>query len=1288
MSKEIAVCLKLIASLVVLLSVFILTSTVLAQVAPQEETTGRRVFFAGAFTRPMLIKQLSHNLTANGIQSTKLFNGRCLSWSRYIDEAEVNLFSTADMFWISMSIESTEGFDAVLEELLRTLAKENGLPELASCQITDSINIPVSHPDGTVDMAGMQVSPSPYRSFYRLVTIGKAAAQFNVPESAISMELGDNQVNWVANTAEGEYRIPSMSYHRQEYNLKEPGGVTYEAQQAEPVFSSEDAVSNPNHVDYVIMYKSSLTGWEGVINALHTKHSDYQDLTFSTNVSERLVDLQAIQPNYVLIVISPEDGDPDFFDDADMTMCQIDDDEFEDAVWAIITGFDAAHALELVNAPNATDDHTLNISNPDGDSPMAGYTGLYLESIISDDDTLRGTSTHYISASGANYNCTAPNLGSEINGDNKDIIIYSGHGNPASLSLYGNDIFGVFNHNLGTTDGLGAYLIDNNRNSFVLTQSCLATRIHGSRDIRWSPWELNAFNMVGNKDTSIALGWLAESPGFFAGSYSTCYQDPHSKIVLLNMMKFGYTPAKAVQITKNVYHLIIDDETSENNPADGDVDDILSYLQRNFLGLGDTDWNVDIEGNTPDYSIDYTGHVQQDQESTTRGYVYVDNDVKWRCTVDFQFNEEIVIEPLDPYTGPDHANSPFTFISTENAVANDGNLGYDDHSAAIGGIFTPGADTTAIDFVDDNPSDTDYYLYEHPWEGSGTISSYELFKCKTNTNEIVWVVGAGHTDADSDGRLEWRINDGFSKNFDVYYHLPGVKQTVGGEAVVDSDTRQKSVILENTGSRAVANVIAKVPVPEGASSFLVSPGTGVTSITMTSNGGSWCEFTVDSIDSHTTKNLTLQYDIAGGAPSVTTDNATNVTSNSASLNGILNDLGAASTVYVSFEWGLDTSYGNETPPQAMTSTGPVSFDFTSLSPGTSYNFRAKAVGDGTSYGSDKGFTTTEGDDTGWSQMDSGTTSYLWGVCGTSASDVFAVGSWGTILHYDGDDWSSMNSGVYPLWIGHVWCNSPSDVFAVGALNTILHYNGTDWSSMSSGTMLDFSGLWGSSSSDVFAVSSSGTILHYDGTSWEMRDSGTTNFLSSVWGTSSSDVFAVGNMGTIIHYDGSAWGPMVSGTTKSLWCVSGSSPSDVYAVGADGTILHYDGTTWSSMASSTTTYLRTVWCGSPNSVFAAGFGGTIVHFNGSIWTAMPTGITSNLRDIWGLSTSDVFAVGDNGTILHYYTEPSGPWSPWNYDNNPTNGAIDILEVLTAISDYFGGQITILQLLQVISLYFSG
>jgi len=96
---------------------------------------------------------------------------------------------------------------------------------------------------------------------------------------------------------------------------------------------------------------------------------------------------------------------------------------------------------------------------------------------------------------------------------------------------------------------------------------------------------------------------------------------------------------------------------------------------------------------------------------------------------------------------------------------------------------------------------------------------------------------------------------------------------------------------------------------------------------------------------------------AAGPPSVTTNDASDITDSSATLNGNLDDWGTASDVYVSFEWGETTAYGNETTPEVMDTTGPFSFSLPSLSPDTPYHFIAKAVGDGTSYGDDMSFTT-------------------------------------------------------------------------------------------------------------------------------------------------------------------------------------------------------------------------------------------------------------------------------------------------------------------------------------------
>jgi len=92
-------------------------------------------------------------------------------------------------------------------------------------------------------------------------------------------------------------------------------------------------------------------------------------------------------------------------------------------------------------------------------------------------------------------------------------------------------------------------------------------------------------------------------------------------------------------------------------------------------------------------------------------------------------------------------------------------------------------------------------------------------------------------------------------------------------------------------------------------------------------------------------------------PAVTTNAATDVTTNSATLNGDLTSMGTASSVDVYFEYGLTISYGSQTTSQSVGSTGTFSAPISSLTPETTYHFRAKAVDHGTAYGADMQFTT-------------------------------------------------------------------------------------------------------------------------------------------------------------------------------------------------------------------------------------------------------------------------------------------------------------------------------------------
>ena len=77
----------------------------------------------------------------------------------------------------------------------------------------------------------------------------------------------------------------------------------------------------------------------------------------------------------------------------------------------------------------------------------------------------------------------------------------------------------------------------------------------------------------------------------------------------------------------------------------------------------------------------------------------------------------------------------------------------------------------------------------------------------------------------------------------------------------------------------------------------------------------------------------------------------------------------------------------------------------------------------------------------WTQMVSFSTADLYGVWGTGPEDVFAVGSGGAILHYDGEEWSVQDSGV-TVRLYAVWGSSSSNVFAVGGGGSILRYDGS------------------------------------------------------------------------------------------------------------------------------------------------------------------------------------------------------------------------------------------------------
>ena len=103
-------------------------------------------------------------------------------------------------------------------------------------------------------------------------------------------------------------------------------------------------------------------------------------------------------------------------------------------------------------------------------------------------------------------------------------------------------------------------------------------------------------------------------------------------------------------------------------------------------------------------------------------------------------------------------------------------------------------------------------------------------------------------------------------------------------------------------------------------------------------------------------------------PTVSTDAASDVAGDSATLHGTVNPEGATGSTTYHFEWGFDTGYGNltdevEAYPGDGSTDGtqdvPASFGIGGLSPNTSYHYRLVATsGDVSVRGDDESFTTS------------------------------------------------------------------------------------------------------------------------------------------------------------------------------------------------------------------------------------------------------------------------------------------------------------------------------------------
>ena len=269
-----------------------------------------------------------------------------------------------------------------------------------------------------------------------------------------------------------------------------------------------------------------------------------------------------------------------------------------------------------------------------------------------------------------------------------------------------------------------------------------------------------------------------------------------------------------------------------------------------------------------------------------------------------------------------------------------------------------------------------------------------------------------------------------------------------------------------------------------------------------------------------------------------------------------------------------------------------------------------------------------------------------GVWGSGPNDVFIVGGrpeQGEVHHFDGNQWAPMTVPNVPLL---VWAYGfgPDDVFAVGLDGAVVHYNGDAWQTVESGVTEDLWGIFGFSRDELWIVggepmAGEPVILHFDGAGTFRRmpvdaaeNRRGAHALFKVWGIDGR-LFAVGQLGLILEYDGDRWVYAPAGAEAdqdfvSLW---GTAGDHIVAVGgrSNARIAVFDGSAWRTSSPPQIGGLNAVYMAEPDEAIVGGVFGYVGAFapsSGALQDESQDVTRLDVHAIWGDGAGRHYAVG--------------------------------------------------------------
>ncbi|MFH1148840.1 MAG: hypothetical protein V1748_00035 [Actinomycetota bacterium] len=275
------------------------------------------------------------------------------------------------------------------------------------------------------------------------------------------------------------------------------------------------------------------------------------------------------------------------------------------------------------------------------------------------------------------------------------------------------------------------------------------------------------------------------------------------------------------------------------------------------------------------------------------------------------------------------------------------------------------------------------------------------------------------------------------------------------------------------------------------------------------------------------------------------------------------------------------------------------------------------------------------------------------VCALDQANVWAVGTRGMILHWDGDGFEAQESGT-AVDLHGVSAVTPRDVWAVGDDGTVIHFDGALWKPVLSPTdrdLADVAAVAGASGTDLWAVGGGGTVVRYAAGSWTVESP--VDWELTCVAAAGGRVLAGGERG-VLAYTGT-WGLELE-TPEPVSAVAASGDGRAWAAGHPlgtypvmvSTIFAYDPSTnlWGPVYRVADTAVRGLAAVGPSDVYASCDHGVVVRFDGASWSRESVSVYETYAAVSGTSPARVWVVGmEVGTrwvSLPVARESAGGW----------------------------------------------